>query len=203
MTEPQAGFSIGNMFSDPNFLQLLAGIGAAADPEGAGGVIGKPTMNLIKSKAAQSAAAKQLESGAAERDELRQQHRELLNRLGPITGPSEAGLNSIKPAANRTVNIDLNAPDTGKLVSDLGGFSALEEPGINSMTRSPSGSTLVNYTLPKRREIPIVADEIESLDAAPTAIRDRSRLSYTPTTAATTQADIDSTLSGFLPRRSL
>lgn len=196
-------FSISEFFANPNMQLLLAGLGTELDPEGAGGRIGRPTANLIRSQAAQSAAAKQLAEGKAERDELRNQHRELMNRLGPITPIDRPGLNSIKPASNGTVNIDTNTNDSGKLVSDLNGFTPLEQEGVNSVTRSPSGSMLVNYTLPKPRTVPSVSDEVTSLAAAPTASRDTSRLSYTPASAAATQADIDSTLGDYYGRRRL
>jgi len=194
-------FNFYDLLADPNTQMLLAGIGTAMDEEGAGGVIGKPTMNLVRSKAAQSAAAQQLASGKAEREELRLQHRQLLDKLGPITGPSETGLNSVKPAANNTANIDFTTQDAGKLVSTLGGFSPLEQEGVNSVRRSPNGSLLVNYTLPKIASQPTVASEVDALAAAPTASRDTSRLSYQPTSQAAVQTEVDDLLDPYTGRR--
>lgn len=201
MTEPSTGFSIGKLFEDPNFIAMLAGVGAATDPSGVGGILGNATTTLVRNRAAQSAAAKQLEEGRLEREDMRQQHRELMQRLGPITAPDRPGLNSIKPAKDGTVDIDIVPPDASKLVSDLNGFTALDEPGINSMSRSANGSTLVNYTLPKRRVQPSVADEVESLQAAPVAARDRSRLSYDPPQPLEIVAEVTDLLEPYTPRR--
>jgi hypothetical protein len=183
---------------DPNTQQLLANMGAAADPEGAGGIIGNAASRLISSKAAQSAAAKQLAGAESERQELRDQHRELINRLGPITAPDKVGLNGIKPAKDGTVDIDVNPADHGKLVSDLGGFTGIDEPGINSISRSPRGSTLVNYTMPKT-----VARQVDELAAAPTASRDANRLSYVQASPEATANEITDLLEPYAPRRSV
>ena len=51
--------SVEDLFANRNFQALLAGIGTELDPQGAGGMIGRPTMQMIKSKAAQEATAKQ------------------------------------------------------------------------------------------------------------------------------------------------
>jgi hypothetical protein len=192
--------SVYDFFANPNMQLLLAGLGTELDPEGIGGKLGRPTTALIKGQSAQRAATQQLEAGKAEREALREQHRLLLDRLGPITGPDKVGLNGIKPAANGTVNIDTNIADPGKLVADLGGFTDLSQPGINSMTRSPNGSTLVNYTLPKVVSQPTLASEVDSLAAAPTASRDRSRLSYTPVAATATQTEVDDMLQPYRGR---
>jgi hypothetical protein len=60
---PQAGFGSGamNLFRDPNFLALLAGIGANMDPEGPGGWIGRPAQQMINNVAGQTAMAEQEE----------------------------------------------------------------------------------------------------------------------------------------------
>lgn len=201
---PSTGLSFTKVLEDPNVWQLLANMGAAADPEGAGGVIGNAASRMISSKAAQSAAAKQLASADAERAELRQQHRDLINRLGPVTPPGTPGLNSIKPTkTSRNVDVDIDTNDAGKLVADLGGFTDVGTPGVNSITRSPNGSMLINYDLPRARTVPSISDEVNALAAAPTASRDVTRLSYTPVSQAQTANDVQDLLDPYLPRRSV
>ena len=197
-TSPSFWDQLTKTLADPNVQQLMAGMGAAADPEGAGGIIGNAASRMISSKAAQSAAAKQLSTAEAERQELRDQHRELMNRLGPVTPLDKVGLNGIKPAKNGTLDIDVNPADHAQLVSDLGGFTSLETPGINSISRSPRGSTLVNYTPPKT-----VATQVNELAAAPTAVRDTSRLSYVSATPDATANEVTDLLEPYAPRRSV
>jgi hypothetical protein len=198
------GFNFWDLLADPNAQQLLANIGAAADPEGAGGVIGNAASRLISSKASQSAAAKQLSTADAERQELRQLHRDLINRLGPVTPQGTPGLNAIKPTkTSNNVDLDIDADDPGQLVANLGGFTNPGTPGINSITRSPNGSMLVNYDLPRPASRPSISDEVNSLAAAPTANRSTSGLSYTPVSTTQTANEVQDLLDPYAPRRSL
>src|SRR6266403_5260247 len=81
-TGPATGFgaSMSQLFSNPNFLSLLAGIGAKMDPEGVGGIIGIPTQQFIANKAAQEAGAKNL----AASKELSDSHKALVSALGGL-----------------------------------------------------------------------------------------------------------------------
>jgi hypothetical protein len=51
-------FSIGKLFSDPNFVNLLADIGAKLDPQGVGGALGTATQHYVSAPAAQKTGAK-------------------------------------------------------------------------------------------------------------------------------------------------
>ena len=50
---------VNGVLSDPNFINLLAGVGAGLDPEGVGGAIGKATQGMIQNKQMGKAVAKQ------------------------------------------------------------------------------------------------------------------------------------------------
>ena len=45
--------SVNNLLSDPNFIQLLAGIGASLDPQGLGGRLGAVATQLSRNTSAQ------------------------------------------------------------------------------------------------------------------------------------------------------
>lgn len=192
---PMAGttpFSLGKLFEDPNFINLLAGVGASIDPTGVGGILGNATMKLVSSKQAQRAGEKTLnETG-----------RDVVTRkLGPVTPIDREGPNSIKSNSNGSLDIDVNTRDSGKLVSTLGGYTPLGIEGVNRVTRTPRGSFLINYDPPKARSAAF-DNELASLEAAPTAARDESKLSYTPVSQSALQTELDSTLEPFAGRRS-
>lgn len=50
---------VGAMFADPNFVNFLAGTGAALDPDGVGGAVGKATQAVVQNKQMGKAMAKQ------------------------------------------------------------------------------------------------------------------------------------------------
>lgn len=50
------GGGLGTLFANPQFLSLLAGIGARLDPQGVGGALGGAAQEYIKGKAALSSA---------------------------------------------------------------------------------------------------------------------------------------------------
>jgi hypothetical protein len=98
---PAAGLSFSGMLADPNFQLLLANMGKSADPDGAGGVIGGATANMISSKAAQGAIDK--------RDAARKaQIQKLIDLHGGITPPDKPGLNSMKMTPSGALNFELN-----------------------------------------------------------------------------------------------
>jgi hypothetical protein len=74
------GGDIQRLFSNPNFLSLLAGIGAKLDPEGVGGAIGGPTQQLIANQAAQKVGAKNL----ANSERLLSAHERTISALGGL-----------------------------------------------------------------------------------------------------------------------
>lgn len=186
------GFSISGLFENPDFLRMLAGIGAEMDPQGAGGILGRAATTMIKSKAAAKAGEQTLNEDG-----------EVTRKLGPLTPKGTQGPNKITRKSNGSLDIDVDHSDPAKLVDTLGGYTPLGQEGINSLSRTPSGSLLVNYDPPKQRlvrENPI-STELASLEAAPTAARDRNKLSYTPISPNSVQDEIDDTLSPFAMRR--
>jgi len=99
-----ASWSFTKMLEDPNFQLMLANMGKAADPEGAGGVIGGAAANMISSKAAQTAIEK--------RDAARQkQIQQLIYLHGGVTAPDKPGINSIKATPAGSFALDLNLPE--------------------------------------------------------------------------------------------
>ena len=50
---------VGGLFADPNFINFLAGTGAALDPEGVGGALGKPVQAWNQNKQMGKAMEKQ------------------------------------------------------------------------------------------------------------------------------------------------
>lgn len=91
-----------NILGDRNVQQLMAGMGTALDPEGAGGIIGQPTQDMIATQAQQS----HLE--------------ELLKALG-----SEGKLN-IKP--DGSISMQTGKAPAQEAASALGGLGGMESP---------------------------------------------------------------------------
>jgi hypothetical protein len=115
-TAAGASWSFSKMLADPNFQLLLANMGKAADPEGAGGVIGGAAANMISSKAAQGALEKQ---DAARKAQIKQ----LIDLHGGITAPDKPGLNSMKMTPAGALNFELNL-GTGDFPGDTGTAAA-------------------------------------------------------------------------------
>ena len=140
-TAAGASWSFSKMLADPNFQLLLANMGKAADPEGAGGVIGGAASNLISSKAAQGALEK--------RDAARQeQMKRLIDLHAGITPPDKPGLNSIKmtPAGAVALELNLGDPETG-----VASRSAIAP---TSTTTAPARTQLLTGEQPKAPVIP-------------------------------------------------
>jgi hypothetical protein len=99
------------LFSNPNFLALLAGIGTQVDPQGVGGQIGRPTTQYIQNVAAQEAIEKQEQ----ERRRYNEQLIGLIGGLTPkgVTGPSQVTINP----EGYTAKVEL--PGGGAAVADL------------------------------------------------------------------------------------
>ena len=53
------GGGVAGLFADPNFQNFLAGTGAALDPDGVGGAVGKATQGMIQNKQMGKAMEKQ------------------------------------------------------------------------------------------------------------------------------------------------
>lgn len=108
-TAAGASWSFSKMLADPNFQLLLANMGKAADPEGAGGVIGGAAANMISSKAAQGA----LEKREAQRQA---QIKQLIDTLGGVTPKDQPGVTSIKRTPSGGVAFDLDLPSVDQPV---------------------------------------------------------------------------------------
>lgn len=54
-----AGGGVSGLLADPNFQNFLAGTGAALDPDGVGGAVGKATQGMIQNKQMGKAMEKQ------------------------------------------------------------------------------------------------------------------------------------------------
>ena len=200
------GFNFLDLLGDANFQQLLAGVGSSLDPEGVGGALGKATIAYTRNKAAQSLAAKQLDESRSDRQELRDYHRTLIDKLGGITPAGQPGVNSLKPTRTGSLSLDVDSPDPARLVSDLGGFTPSGRAGVNSISRSPAGSYLVDLdvTDPSGMAVPAasqttLADEITGL--APST--PSNRLSYTPRLASQTASEVEDLLNPYTGSRRL
>lgn len=189
------GFSFTKLFEDPNFIQMLGSVGAELAPDTFAGPLGRAAVAYSRNKAAQTAAGKQMESSRTEREELRKQHQQLIDRLGGFTAPGTTGINSAKPTKTGGLLLDLDTEDEAATVNMLGGITPKGTPGINNIRRSDTGSMLIDLDPPD-----FFADEVSALAAAPTANRSQSRLSFTPTPPAQKQAEIDSLIEPYAPR---
>jgi hypothetical protein len=112
MPEATQQQGIAGLLSNPNFINLLAGIGTNLDPQGVGGALGQPTLAVNQSIAAQRALSSQ-------EDERRKYNQQLLELLSGITPKGVAGPSSV------TINPDgytakVELPGGGSAVSDLG-----------------------------------------------------------------------------------
>lgn len=118
------------LFSDRNFLSLLAGMGSKFGRGGAGEAIGVPTQQMIQSLATQEAVAK----GEKQRSELNQA---LLSILGGGTTPAEMpGLTSAM-INDKGIKLDITPEGTGE--SAFGGISGGGNPAATGF--SPTGTT--------------------------------------------------------------
>src|SRR5262245_3217836 len=54
-------FNLLDFLKDPNVINFMAGLGAQLDPSGIGGLLGRSTRELVKSRAAQQASQQTLQ----------------------------------------------------------------------------------------------------------------------------------------------
>ena len=130
--------SVEELFNDPNFLSLLAGVGIALDPEGVGGRLGKQAQSLIQGQAAQKVtegqenvragqnvltSASQMQPGPA-KDEAVSYGLSLMS----MTPPGQKGITKIakQKAGGYTMDFDIvDGPlDTRSGVAQTQGSSA-------------------------------------------------------------------------------
>ena len=105
------GDKMNQVFSKPEVLRAMAGIGKGLDPEGAGGFLGKPAQALLTEQAKMRA-----------QDEEKVNHEKLVQALRGLPPGS-----SVRQDAKGTIQI--KSGDTSQKKSGLGG---LEVPGVES-----------------------------------------------------------------------
>ena len=107
-TQPQSwwgGFKQGasDLFSNRDFLQLLAGMGARLGGEGSvAEAIGVPTQAMIQAQATREALEKQEE-------ELKDYRKQILSLLGAPNDKSQPGINTITESADG-IKVDIAKP---------------------------------------------------------------------------------------------
>jgi len=139
------------LINDPNFWNLIAGIGAGLDPEGVGGAIGRPTIAFNKSNIAAKALAEQeasrkgsnlfmLSMMLPEDDPRKAKLREeAFNMLaGIMTPPDKKGLTSIKMGPKGNIIFDWAPADA----------SPLEPQGPQTQDTTATTSSTVGTTAP-------------------------------------------------------
>lgn len=104
-TGGQGGGGIGGLFADPNFQSFLAGTGAALDPDGVGGAVGKATQGMIQNKQMGKAMEKQDARWKAVIDAI---------------GTGSVGKATIKEDGKGGTTLTLGAPE--------GGLGSLNQP---------------------------------------------------------------------------
>jgi hypothetical protein len=102
-----SGFNVATLLTNRNFLNLLAGVGADLDPEGAGGALGRATIALNKGLAAQEAK----EQADARIDAYNQQALAFLAREGGFTPQGQRGVPLFKANPDGSFRVDLNLAD--------------------------------------------------------------------------------------------
>src|SRR5262245_1632654 len=95
-TPPTFWEGLSEMLGNPNTQIELNNVAYELDPQGFGGRLAQGNNQIIRGKAAQNLAAKQLAGAEADRRELREMNRKLLERLGPVTPQGTPGLNGVK-----------------------------------------------------------------------------------------------------------
>jgi len=108
-----SGNGISGLFADPNFQSFLAGTGAALDPNGVGGAIGKTTQGMIQSKQMGKAMEKQDKKW---------------NALIEALGTGKVGSASLKEDGQGGTTVSLKAPE---------GLGDLNKPMAQDVKPSP------------------------------------------------------------------
>lgn len=167
MAEPiiTSGSTVNSVFNDPNLIQLLAGIGARLDPEGIGGALGVPAIQMSQARSAQSALAGQetqrrgsnllaMAQLMPEGEQRNMYVQQAISLLGGLTPKGQPGVTGIKMAPTGGVTLDVDAPGTAseaaqQYISESAGTSAPQAgvtlPGV---APTPGGG----FALPARRE---------------------------------------------------
>lgn len=109
-----SGFSLGGLFGDPNFINFLAGTGAALDPDGVGGAVGKATQGMVQNQQMGKAMEKQDKRWSAFIEAM---------------GKGQVGSVSIKEDPKGGTSISMKAPE--------GGLGSLDQPVQSNVPMQP------------------------------------------------------------------
>ena len=153
-------FSVAKLFNDPNFVNLLAGIGAKLDPQGVGGALGTSTIAFNQAKAAQAAGAKTIANNAR----LMRSYEKVATRLGGMTPPGVEGATSLRVnkdgSYTATGNIGDDASQQDQLddmLAPYGGGANAQQLPQNNITQSPAAPA----AMPTQQ--PDISDEVADL----------------------------------------
>ena len=124
----------GNLLEDRNFLNILAGIGTELDPEGAGGMIGRPTQQMIRSTVAQENA----EASAKATKDFQNLLYQVAMGKGGMSPAGEGGGTKLT-TDGKQVTVTGDMPKGG--LGDLGG------PVQDTTNRTTGGSNVSNQDL--------------------------------------------------------
>jgi hypothetical protein len=105
---------------NPYLIQMIAGIGAEMDPRGAGGILGRATINYSNAQAAERAYNEQMKNYSARNEELFR----ILRGWGPMGPKGEMGPTSAQVNPDRSVTIKgnlANDPDQPIKQTDMQG----------------------------------------------------------------------------------
>ena len=109
-----SGLSMEGLFGDPNFINFLAGTGAALDPNGVGGAVGKATQGMVQNQQMGKAMEKQDKRWSAFIEAM---------------GKGQVGSVSIKEDPKGGTSISMKAPE--------GGLGSLDQPVQSNVPMQP------------------------------------------------------------------
>lgn len=109
-----ANTQTGGLFGDPNFINFLAGTGAALDPDGVGGAVGKATQGMVQNQQMGKAMEKQDKRWSAFIEAM---------------GKGQVGSVSIKEDPKGGTSISMKAPE--------GGLGSLDQPVQSNVPMQP------------------------------------------------------------------
>ena len=109
-----SGLSLEGLFGDPNFISFLAGTGAALDPNGVGGAVGKATQSMVQNQQMGKAMEKQDKRWSAFIEAM---------------GKGQVGSVSIKEDPKGGTSISMKAPE--------GGLGSLDKPVQSNVPMQP------------------------------------------------------------------
>lgn len=151
-----------DLFADPNFLSLLAGLGARLDPQGVGGAIGGAVTQGIQSQAAQKSLAGQEKSRMGtsalllsrllpEGEQQTQMVQRAIDLLG-LTPKGTKGVTGLEMGKDGGITLKID-PATTPLnqqgpVSQEPTITSAPSTGIVSSTRRPQRSSQLNALIP-------------------------------------------------------